>query len=85
MICARLLAFCLTVSVMAAVALVPVDFAGAKPIPGTQDLDPGQMGRVDGVGIASRDINSMADIAIRDLLTRADIVGRPRAPPCRGR
>jgi len=52
----------------------------AKAKYGVQELDPTQQGVVDGVGIASRDIASMADIAIRDLLTRPDIVNRPIPP-----
>lgn len=65
---------------VALLLLWPVTAPAQKSKYGVQDLDPTQQGRVDGVGIASRDIASMADLTIRDLLTRPDIAGRPTAP-----
>lgn len=44
------------------------------------DLDPTSRGTVSGVGIESRDIDSMADQVVRELMSRPDLVGT-QAPP----
>lgn len=65
----------------AAAMMVPVD-ASAQGRKGTQamELDPGSRGAVSGIGIESRDIDAMADLVVRDVLTRPDILGTG-APP----
>lgn len=44
------------------------------------DLDPTSRGSVSGVGIESRDIDSMADQVLRELMSRPDLVGS-QVPP----
>jgi penicillin-binding protein activator len=49
---------------------------------GTQatELDPNSRGAISGIGIESRDIDAMADMVLRDLMLRSDIVGREKPP-----
>lgn len=49
---------------------------------GTQamELDPNGRGAISGIGIESRDIDSISDRIVRDLIARPDIVG-PGKPP----
>lgn len=66
--------------VVAGLAAVP---AMAKPNQqGTQamELDPNGRGAISGIGIESRDIDSISDRVVRDLIARPDIVGNGRPP-----
>jgi hypothetical protein len=69
---------------MAAVALastfaLPVH---AERKGGTQamELDPNGRGAISGIGIESRDIDAMSDQVVRELMSRADLVGTAQPP-----
>jgi len=66
---------------VAALASLPVFQleAGSR---GTQamDLDPTGRGAIGGIGIESRDIDAMADQVVREIMSRADIVGSAQPP-----
>lgn len=49
---------------------------------GTQamELDPGGRGAISGIGIESRDIDSMADQVVRELMSRPDLVSSAQPP-----
>ncbi|MET0372137.1 MAG: CsgG/HfaB family protein [Sphingobium sp.] len=49
---------------------------------GTQamDLDPTSRGAISGTGFESRDIDAMADMVLRDLMSRPDFVSSPQPP-----
>ena len=49
---------------------------------GTQatELDPNGRGAISGIGIESRDIDGMADMVLRDIMQRPDIMNRPEPP-----
>lgn len=44
------------------------------------ELDPTSRGIITGIGIESRDIDAMADMVVRDLMTRPDLVGTGTPP-----
>lgn len=46
----------------------------------SMDLDPQSRGAVSGIGIESRDIDSMADQVVRELMSRPDLVGGTTPP-----
>ncbi len=62
--------------------IIAADAQGQSNRRGTQaqELDPQGRGAISGTGFESRDIDSMADLVVRDLLTRPDIVGTPVPP-----
>ena len=71
-------------SLIAAAALVAFSspsYAAPKRS-GTQatELDPTGRGAISGIGIESRDIDGMADMVLRDIMQRPDIMNRPEAP-----
>lgn len=73
----------LSAAVLAATIMVPFQSAEAgSNRKGTQamDLDPTGRGAIGGIGIESRDIDAMADQVMRELMSRADIVGSPKPP-----
>ncbi len=66
----------------AALVIVSAPVAAFNKKKGTQaqELDPQGRGAVSGIGIESRDIDAMADMVLRDIMTRPDIMDRPAAP-----
>jgi penicillin-binding protein activator len=74
--------FRLTLAASIALAAMPVPAAAANKKTGTQatELDPNGRGAISGIGIESRDIDAMADMVLRDITQRADIMNRPEPP-----
>lgn len=70
------------IAVCAALAVLSAPAAAFDKKKGTQaqELDPQGRGAVSGIGIESRDIDAMADMVLRDIMTRPDIMDRPAAP-----
>lgn len=70
------------IAALAATALAwPADTASAQRR-GTQamELDPTGRGAISGVGLESRDIDMLADQVVRELMSRADIIGGATPP-----
>lgn len=66
----------------AAVLSISAPAAAGSKKTGTQatELDPGGRGAISGIGIESRDIDAMADMVLRDIMGRDDIMNRETAP-----
>lgn len=70
-----------TLSIVAAtLALATPAFAARKGGTQAMELDPNGRGAISGIGIESRDIDAMSDQVVRELMSRADIVGSPQPP-----